>query len=487
MAVLLIFFSPGTDAQTGTTWTSRTSAGNSVWTSVVYGNGKFVAVGNNGGTQCVMTSPDGISWTLQTAISGAWSSVSFGNNTFVAVAYGSTTKVMTSPDGITWTNHTPSAALSNTWNSVTFGNGLFVAVADGGNITNEIMTSPDGITWTARIAAAKNSWTTIAYGNNRFVAVAYSGNGTANQVMTSPDGITWTGHTSTADIDWAGVTWGNNEFVAVAQNGSNLVMTSPDGITWTSRTAPSTAWNAITYGNNLFVAVSFFGTGNRVMTSADGITWTIRASAADNSWSGITFANGIFVAVSGGPSATSRVMTSGTFVPLPVHWLDAKGNVNDAGRVNIEWSVDEQSIKGYDVEKSMDGINYTKIGSLYSKGVGEHNYGFMEQQVLTSSAWYRIKQTDFDGHFSYSTVIILYSNIGNYKIIIYPNPVNGLATITVDKKSLNKTARIINLQGKTLQAFEVNNLSFTVNLANYPAGLYLLKIENEGPLKIIKE
>jgi hypothetical protein len=56
----------------------------------------------------------------------------------VAVANGSD-KVMTSPDGIDWTLRT---AISANWISITYGNGLFVAVATyGTHGTNEVMTS----------------------------------------------------------------------------------------------------------------------------------------------------------------------------------------------------------------------------------------------------------------------------------------------------------------------------------------------------------
>ena len=53
-------------AQTGTTWTSRTSATDNSWNSVTYGNGLYVAVSSSGTGNRVMTSPDGINWTSRT-------------------------------------------------------------------------------------------------------------------------------------------------------------------------------------------------------------------------------------------------------------------------------------------------------------------------------------------------------------------------------------------------------------------------------------
>ncbi|MBI1834119.1 MAG: hypothetical protein HYR90_04840, partial [Candidatus Andersenbacteria bacterium] len=302
----------------GTSWTSRTSAADNNWNAITYGNGLFVATANTGIGNRVMTSPDGINWTIRTSpADNSWVSVTYGNGLFVAVACGvgdpgncdatAGNRVMTSPDGITWTLRV--SAANNKWYSVTYGNGLFVAVAASG-VGNRVMTSPDGINWTIRTTPADNDWYSVTYGNGLFVAV--SGTGVSNRVMTSPDGITWTSRTSAVDNNWIAVTYGNGLFVATSYTGvSNRVMTSPDGITWTSRTTPAdNDWYSVTYGNGLFVAVAISGVSNRVMTSPDGITWTARTSAVDNGWNEVTYGNGLFVAVAYS-GIGNRVMTSG--------------------------------------------------------------------------------------------------------------------------------------------------------------------------------
>ena len=72
------------------------------WSSVAYGNGKYVAVSNNG-TYPVMYSTNGLDWLTNTtgAITAQWTSVTFGNGKFVAVA-NSDGSIMYSLDGINW-------------------------------------------------------------------------------------------------------------------------------------------------------------------------------------------------------------------------------------------------------------------------------------------------------------------------------------------------------------------------------------------------
>ncbi|MFZ4456954.1 MAG: T9SS type A sorting domain-containing protein [Bacteroidales bacterium] len=290
-------------------WIIRTSAADNGWSSVAYGNGLFVAVGNSGTGNRVMTSPDGITWTSRTsAADNTWKSVAYGNGKFVAVSYdGTGNRVMTSPDGITWTSRT--SAADNQWTSVTYGNGKFVAVAGSGAGKN-VMTSPDGIIWTLQTLSSDNYWTSVTYGNGKFVAVAmYTPFTSSDRVMTSSDGITWTSIASVYN-SWNSVTYGNGLFVAVAPYGTSQVMTSPDGINWTPRTSVSNnLWVNVTYGNGMFVAVSNSGTGNRVMTSFDGINWTAKTTPADNNWNSVTYGNGMFVAVASS-GIDNRVMTS---------------------------------------------------------------------------------------------------------------------------------------------------------------------------------
>ena len=281
------------------TWTSAPAAEANNWQAIAYGNGKYVAVASFG-TNLVMYSTDGISWTAASSAPAAatWYSVCYDNGKFVAVANGG--QVMYSSDGISWTAGTASAA--NQWYAVTYGNGKYVAVAQTG--TNRVMYSTDGISWTGTSGAPDSaSWRGVTYGNGKFVAVAASG-----QAMYSTNGTSWTSGTAAEANQWNSVTFGNGKFVAVAQSGTNRVMHSTDGISWTSATAAeANMWEFVRFGSDLFMAVSGDGT-NRIMYSNDGSSWTGVTPPEANFWNDVVYGGGKFVAVAG--SGTNRVMYS---------------------------------------------------------------------------------------------------------------------------------------------------------------------------------
>jgi hypothetical protein len=290
------------------------------WQSVCWSSelGLFVAVAQFGPhTRGVMTSPNGINWTLgYTPDQSNFTSVCWSPELGRFVAVGNTgLNGMTSVDGFNW-GYINAPSLS--WQSVCWSPelGIFVAAASSG-IGNRVMTSPDGINWTLRTTPVNNAWQSVCWSPELGLFAAVSYTGTLNQVMTSPNGINWTIRTTPVNNQWMSVCWSPELglFVAVSASGTlNRVMTSPDGINWTIRTTPvDNGWQSVCWSPELglFVAVSNNGTLNRVMTSPNGINWTIRTTPVDNGWFSVCWSPelGLFVAVSNN-GTLNQVMTS---------------------------------------------------------------------------------------------------------------------------------------------------------------------------------
>jgi hypothetical protein len=239
----------------GISWTTVT-IGSFGLRGITYGAGKFVAVGAEfSGIDLisnVQVSTDGITWTRYTPFTNGPSlkDVTFGNGLFVAVADGGGNRVITSTDGISWTLRI--AAENNQWQSIAYGNGKFVAIANSG--TNRVMYSTDGISWTGL---------PINLGSNKIIFA--DGKFTTGSNY-STDGITWT-NSNVSPIIPFGITYGNGLFVLVGQAGTDRIAISTDATSWQLVTAPElNPWQCIAYGAGKFVALSFSGT-NRSMVS----------------------------------------------------------------------------------------------------------------------------------------------------------------------------------------------------------------------------
>jgi hypothetical protein len=249
---------------------------------LAYGNGCFVAVGEN---STAWYSADGLEWIASSdkaALLGIdnqnITGLCFGNGIFVATA-GSNGNVVRawSTDGDIW--HTSSNA-GNGYNghAVVYGNGTFVVGGSAGRIGyNDDPRNVDGWTilagenTTFTLGSSKAYINAIAYGNGIFVA----GGGNGHSAWSSDRGRTWQSNTQTDDIFNStfinGVAFGNNTFVAAGEQ--NTLAWSRDGRNWTMVVDPGiqNGFLNIGYANGYFLALG--GAGD-VSYSSDGIYWT---------------------------------------------------------------------------------------------------------------------------------------------------------------------------------------------------------------------
>lgn len=229
----------------GLTWNSFTQPSVSSILDITYGNGVFVAVITpSSGTNRIMTSTDGISWTIRTTPNRVFSAITYGNNQFVAV--GNNGAIMTSSNGTVWTDRTTGSVTFNL-KSITYGNNLYVAIHTLGV---NYAYSTDGINWTS-VAKEFPLSGDIAYGNGVFVVVGISG-----QISRSKDGINWILFSGPNLDNYSSVAFGNGVFYAVSTTTTTTVIRSTDGLNWTTEQMPQPkSLEGITFGNGFFVAV----------------------------------------------------------------------------------------------------------------------------------------------------------------------------------------------------------------------------------------
>ena len=276
------------NVEKGLNWTQGNMPSRQSWSSVCYGNGKYVAVVNYSNIMAYST--DGINWTEGNMPSRqSWTSVCYGNGKYVVICNATYSNIMAySTDGISWTEgNMPS---SQYWYSVCYGNGKYVAIVYDSNI---MAYSTDGISWTQGTMPISKQWMSVCYGNGKFVAVATFD---SNTTVYSTDGISWTQGNMPISKFWQSVCYGNDKFVAIASN-TNIMAYSIDGINWTEGTMPSSQfWYSVCYGNGKFVAVAG-GPSNIMAYSIDGISWTQGTMPSDQNWRFLCYGNDKYVVI----------------------------------------------------------------------------------------------------------------------------------------------------------------------------------------------
>lgn len=171
---------------------------------------------------------------------------------------------------------------------------------------------------------------------------------------------------------------------------------------------------------------------------------------------------------------------------LPIRWLNINGNINKQNQATINFTVQENNVKQYEIEKSVDGYTFEKNTIVKSNGDGEHTYSLVDYVKETSTIYYRVKQIDNTGSYSYSSILKLMP-YASKQVFIYPNPVEDFAVITVSNNYINTPAIITDMNGKILKSFQILNATFSVDIATFPSGIYFLKLKEGKAEKIIKQ
>lgn len=199
----------------------------------------------------------------------------------------------------------------------------------------------------------------------------------------------------------------------------------------------------------------------------------------------------------GNPPGTSiSTATLGTLSALPVKWMsfDVIKQNNDA---LLTWTVDnEENNKNYEVQRTITGTNFTRIGTVDKVGNGNttHSYSFTDHNISSLNSpviYYRIKQVDIDGKYSYSEIRKLNIGLRSDLITVYPNPVTNGFYIAAPglPASMQKTIHLVltSSNGQVIQTREITaqqaaNYYFDIKNLQLSTGIYLLQIIQDGML-----
>ena len=209
----------------------KSSVGNTINAIATNGEGLYVAVGPKG---YIATSTDLINWTKQTSgTTLAFYDVAYGNGVFIAV--GQNQCVYKSANGgVTWVSKL-NAGSSYTLYSVAYGNGGFIASGDAQNVlseNNSFYSIDNGETWVARDVGQKNYRAYTNFTNNQFVTISMYNGGTVYTSSTADSSLTTKATNVTAFNSYYmyKIIYANGYYIA---GGYQALAISKDLVTWT--------------------------------------------------------------------------------------------------------------------------------------------------------------------------------------------------------------------------------------------------------------
>ena len=156
----------------------------------------------------------------------------------------------------------------------------------------------------------------------------------------------------------------------------------------------------------------------------------------------------------------------------------------------LQWGTSsEQNTDHFDVETSEDGTNWKSIGTVKAAGTSNtaKNYSYVQYSPATGNNFYRIAIVDADGSYNYTAVQQLsFSQASGLMLTYYPNPVRDRVTVTTGAATV-KSAQVLSIDGKVLQQVAGFHSGESIDLSQYPAGIYILVVRNtDGSMQTAK-
>jgi hypothetical protein len=135
----------------------------------------------------------------------------------------------------------------------------------------------------------------------------------------------------------------------------------------------------------------------------------------------------------------------------------------------------EQNTAEFQVERSVGNENFEKIGTIDAAGFSQTTryYRFEDPLPEGGMAYYRIKQIDRDGKYSYSEICKI-ENTLPLAPNLYPNPCTDFLQISGLEKLNSLDYRLYSTTGMLIGCGKLENSKLSVK--DLPEGVYALKI-----------
>ena len=179
-------------------------------------------------------------------------------------------------------------------------------------------------------------------------------------------------------------------------------------------------------------------------------------------------------------SNTIVVAVAGIVLPVELVAFQAQ---NTEGGNQLTWqTASEKNVQDFDVEKSIDGKTFDKIGTVKAKGKAA-NYEFLDKTVVAGLMYYRLKINDLDGKTEYSKTVTVRQKGKGLTAKAFPNPTQGTLTVEIEvAEKSDVTIELTDILGRQVWLSKAENTegvtTFPIPMSELVNGNYFLKVSN---------
>lgn len=182
-------------------------------------------------------------------------------------------------------------------------------------------------------------------------------------------------------------------------------------------------------------------------------------------------------------NARFRLLVGAKLAALPVTYISNTAELKNTDVV-VKWSTaSEINNDKYEIEYSKDAVSFETVGEVKSAGNSTElvNYEFVHSNIYNNeNIYYRIKQTDLNGDFTYTNVMTVSAQkvSSTHIASIYPTPATDIIHINYVTTVSDVTIVLFNMQGQKVNEFA--NTPSSINVQNMNIGNYILQMTDRS-------
>lgn len=177
----------------------------------------------------------------------------------------------------------------------------------------------------------------------------------------------------------------------------------------------------------------------------------------------------------------------GTAIILPIELVNFSAYLTNHNSVKLDWeTVSEISNDFFVIERSVNGVNWESVIKIDGAGNSSAllQYSTQDENPYDGTSYYRLKQIDFNGDFTYSPIKRIYIDKLKKEPLIYPNPTAGDFVIDLGVKYKSVTVNILDINRKVIQTHSFHESQLLNLKLEEPRGVYSVVV-NTGNKRVL--
>ena len=172
---------------------------------------------------------------------------------------------------------------------------------------------------------------------------------------------------------------------------------------------------------------------------------------------------------------------------LPIELLSFEAKRTGEYKSRLEWAtLSEVNNEYFELEHSLDGVEFRKIAEIDGAGHSQVqiDYAYVHEEPAPGLNYYRLKQVDYDGVYSYSDIRTVYFE-PTYEVEVYPNPF--MEELRIQHKYPHEVSiELLDSQSRVLRREKEIGSHHRMQMSEYPAGIYYLRVIDSEQVKLLQ-